>query len=143
MTIDFTGLEDRIVALPVPARNYARLVAGKAGCPLSPRNASPIPIRLSRVVVRLPSPQTLYRFDLAAKKTDKIVEGIRDFDLSFDGEKMLYKQGEKWTVSPAGVPPKPDEGELKLDSLEVRVEPAGGVEADVPGGMACRTRFLL
>jgi tricorn protease len=36
---------------------------------------------------------------------------------------MLYQQGERWAVAGTNQPPKPDEGTLKLDAMEVRVEP--------------------
>jgi tricorn protease len=122
VAIDFDRLADRVVVLPIPARNYARLVAGKPGVlflvetAAQPRT-SPLGGRPSS------NPQTLYRFDLAAKKTDKVIEGIRDFDLSRDGEKMLYKQGRKWTISPTAVPLKPGDGVLKLEPLQVRIDP--------------------
>jgi tricorn protease len=123
VTIDLAGLENRIVPLPVPARNYAKLVAGKPGvfCLLETE---------ARAQSSMPgngpssNPQTLYRFDLATRKTDKVIEGMRDFDLSFNGETMLYRQGQKWTISAMGIPPKPDEAVLKFESLQVHVDPA-------------------
>ncbi len=121
VTIDVAGFEDRVVALPVPARNYAQLVAGKPGVlfllETVPESKPGRPIGPS-------NRQNLFRLELAAKKADKVVEDIRDFDLSFDGERMLYQQGQKWMVSPAAVPPTPSEEVLKLESLQVRVDPA-------------------
>jgi len=123
VTIDLAGLENRIVALPVPARNYAKLVVGKPGVFYLLETED-------RATYGAPSddpssnPQTLYRFDLAAKKVDKVIEGIRDFDLSFNGENMLCRQEQKWTVLPAGVTPKSGEGVVELESLQVHVDPA-------------------
>ena len=122
VTVELAGLENRIVALRVPARNYAKIVASKPGVLFLLET-------MARPQSSLPGSgpssdrQNLYRFELATKKTDKVIEGIRDFDVSFDGEKMLYRQGQKWTVSAIAIPPKPDEGVLKLESLQVRVDP--------------------
>jgi tricorn protease len=54
--------------------------------------------------------------------------------VSFTGEKMLYQQGDKWSIAepppmpdaPDGPPPKPgNEKTLKTQDLEVKVDPAG------------------
>jgi tricorn protease len=122
VVIDFDRLADRIVALPIPARNYTRLVAGEPGVLFlletvpRPQNSLPGNDPSS-------NPQTLYRFELAARKTDKVIEGIRDFDLSGDGQKMLYRQGRKLAISPFAVPLKSDEGALKLESVQVPIDP--------------------
>jgi tricorn protease len=122
VTIDLVGLDDRIFALPVPARNYARITTSRPGILfLSETIAQP----QSGILGAWPysNSENLHQFDMVTRKTEKILEEISNFDLSCDGEKMLYKQGQKWAVSPAGAGAKPDEGALKLDSLQVRVDP--------------------
>jgi tricorn protease len=123
VVIDFDRLADRIVALPIPARNYTRLVAGEPGA-LFLLETVPQPQHSLPGSDPSSNPQTLYRFELGARKTDKVIEGIRDFDLSGDGQKMLCRQGRKWAISPVAVPLKSDEGALKLESLQVRINPA-------------------
>src|SRR5207249_10449197 len=50
--------------------------------------------------------------------------------VSFDGEKMLYRKADQWAIAGTAEPPsgdakaKPGEGPLKLDGMELRVEPA-------------------
>ena len=68
------------------------------------------------------------KFDLKTRKTDKVLDEIGSFDLSFNGEKMLYRQKEQWFIKPAEKPgegpPKPGEGgPLKLEAMEVYVNP--------------------
>jgi tricorn protease len=121
VTIDFEKIGQRILALPVPARNYLGLSAGKEGevfllegPPVLPDDG---PLSL-----------ILQKFTLKTRKTDKLLEGIASFVLSANGEKMLYKQGEQWFISkaekPGEVPPKPGEGgPLKLADMEVYVDP--------------------
>jgi len=114
--IDFEGIGQRILALPVPARNYQGLSAGKEGevflqeAPAVFKEAGPAPL-------------TIQKFDLKKRKTDKAVDNVTAWVLSANGEKMLYKQGEQWRIAPTGEPPKPEAGPLKLDEMEVYVEP--------------------
>lgn len=115
--IDLENISQRIVALPVPARDYGGMWMGKTGT-----------LFLFEQVTNLTSanePPTgvLHKFELKTRKTDKVLEGIRDFDLSRNGEKMLYRQGENWIVAATAAAPKPGEGTLKLDAMEVRVDP--------------------
>lgn len=142
--VDFEKIGQRILALPVPARNYSEIVPGKEGvlflveAPLvQPLNG--------------PSTLTASRFDLKTRKTDKLLENIRSLYVSANGEKLLYRQAggdqpegntpppQTWVIAP--VPPAPAPGgpgaggssggagglagakTLNLSSMEVRVEP--------------------
>lgn len=115
--IDLDGIGQRILALPVPARNFSALEAGEAGIlflvedpPAGAADEGPVP-------------QTLHKFDFKTRKFDKVVDGIQAFTLSHDGKKMLIRQGQKWTVAASSAAPKPNEGVLKTDQMEVRVDP--------------------
>jgi tricorn protease len=123
--IDAENIGQRILALPIPPRNFGQLVAGKAGT-----------IFLVEESFRgLQDPSTLWRFDLASRKPEKLAEGINDFTVSFDGKKMLYSKGlranKKWFVSSATAPARGEgpsavakpEMPLKLDHMEVLVDP--------------------
>ncbi|MGH9337311.1 MAG: PDZ domain-containing protein, partial [Vicinamibacteria bacterium] len=57
------------------------------------------------------------------RKVEKRLDDITAFDLSAKGEKMLYKQGEKWFLSGTGEPADPEPRELPLDAMEVHVDP--------------------
>lgn len=116
--IDFDGIDQRTIALPVPARNYAGLAAGKAGIVILAE--SPL------VPVDQFGPEagllTLYKFDLAERKIDKLVDQVRDFDVSRDGDKLLFRQRETWTIAPVnGI--KPGEGALATANLQVQIDP--------------------
>ncbi len=140
--VDLENIGQRLLALPLPARNYAGLSAGKAGIlfvlerPIMPLPAPPTPGQGPRGDV------TVQKFDLNTRKTDKVLEGISAFELSASGEKMLYRKGEGWFIT--SVPRTPAErmgelaarlgseaatrssgesGALKLDDMEVYVEP--------------------
>src|SRR5271155_949162 len=80
--IDLEHLEDRAVALPLPAANYAALTAGKEGTLYLLEGGGRFAIGRGL---------TLTRFELKTKKTEKLAEHVAGFDLSFDGNKMLLE----------------------------------------------------
>ena len=116
VTIDFENIDQRILAMPIPERNYLGLISKKEG-----------------VVYLLEGPQvfsgpgplalTVQRFEMKTRKTEKLVDGVRGISVSANGEKMLYRQGDNWFIAAADKAPKPNEGQLKLDDLEVKVDP--------------------
>ncbi len=114
--IDFDGISQRILALPIPPRNYEALAAGKEGVlylaqgPLVEGEEGP-----PRV--------TIQRFDLKTRKTEKLVDNVREFDVSFDGEKILYQEGENWFINPADKQPQPGKGMIETAAAEVYVVP--------------------
>jgi tricorn protease len=116
--IDLPGIDQRILALPIPARDYVSLDAGKTGILfITEKVQNPAASPGERETA------TLYKFELKTRKTDKVLEDLRRFAVSQDGEKMLYRQGANWVISAAGTPPKPGEGALKLDGMEARIDP--------------------
>jgi tricorn protease len=122
--IDFENISQRILALPIPARSYQGLSAGKTGVLFLVEGPPVDPIDFDEAGPTL----TLHKFDLKTRKTEKILEGISSFNLSFNGEKMLYRQKDQWFITkaekPAEGPPKPGEGgPLKLETMEVYVDP--------------------
>jgi tricorn protease len=119
--IDFENIGQRILALPIPPRNYTSMSTGKTGV---------LFLMEAPLVSALTGPDeaTLQMFDLKTRKTEKIREGISRFALSANGEKMLYQQGQQYFITPAGkapaVPPANGTGgPLKLDTMEAWVDP--------------------
>jgi tricorn protease len=116
VTIDFDNISQRILALPIPARNYVGLFAGKAAMlfvaefPLDTSGPGPIGA-------------TIHKFDLEKRKLDKVIDNVGGFNLSFNGEKMLFRQGQDWFIAATAQPVKPGEGKLKIDQMEVYVDP--------------------
>ena len=114
--IDFDGLDQRIVALPIPAKNYRGLWAGKEGTlflvagPLVDVEAGPPPLSVSR-------------FDLKSRKTEPLLEGVSAFALSANGEKVLYRSGPAWFIVSSDKAPKAGDGALAMKGLKVYVDP--------------------
>jgi tricorn protease len=119
--IDFDGLDQRILALPLPVKNYVGLGTGKAGIlfviegPDVPRSVNATPAQGASL--------TLWKFDLTKRKPEKLAEGIAQADISASGEKMLIQRGKDWSIVSTAAPAKPGDGALKLDAMEVQVDP--------------------
>jgi tricorn protease len=114
--IDFDNISQRILALPIPPRDYAKLFAGKTGELFLVENPpAPDPDG--------PPTFSVTKFDLSKRKTDTLIAGIQSIDVSSNGEKFLYQLGEDWAIAPTAQPAKPGEGKLKLDDMEVWVDP--------------------
>ncbi|MBI1898178.1 MAG: PD40 domain-containing protein, partial [Acidobacteria bacterium] len=112
--IDFENIGQRILALPIPARDYSALQTGKSGVLFLVEE--PLPGSTGHT-------HTIHKFDLKTRKTDKLLEGAGVFAVSHDGEKMLYSQAERYVIATTGQPVKPGEGTLKTDAMEVLVDP--------------------
>ena len=113
VTIDFDGISQRILALPVADKDYAGLDAGKTGEVFFSEN--PPGDGAAGINVE--------KFELKTKKVEPLVTGVQAFVLSFTGEKYLYQQGENWFIAPTATAAKPGEGKLNLEGMEVWVDP--------------------
>jgi len=128
--IDFDGLLQRILAVPMPARNYVGLMAGKAGTLLAVEAPDSIPGAGG------PPGLTIHRYDLKVRRSDVVIGGAGFFDIARNGEKYLYSQGGRWFIgtlrplppagTPAGPPPSPGgpgTNALGTDAIQVRIDP--------------------
>ncbi len=118
--IDLTGLDQRILALPVPERSYGALQAAE-------NKLFYLELLPNQWGVRKPPIFALHVYDFKERKDDVFVDRVRGYWLSADGKKLLY-QGEadgEYTLVDAGKKPENNKGEgkLKLDNLEVYVDP--------------------
>ena len=130
--IDLDGVEQRIVALTnIPPRNYVGLTAGKANSfyffEVLPAGASG---------PQGPPGFVVHKFDLEKRKLDKVLEGVSAFELSANGEKMLFRMGgggggpaggpappQSWFIAATAAPVRPGEGAIRTSDMEVRVDP--------------------
>jgi tricorn protease len=132
--IDFDKIGQRILALPLPPRRYVGLQTGKAGHLFALESPATPP--------GVPAGMTIHRHALKERKTDVVISGVRFFEVSANGEKILTAQQDRWTIQalrpvptnaaaaqppaggpgggPAGGPPQQP---LNIDNLEVRSDP--------------------
>lgn len=116
VTIDFENIGQRIVALPIPARNYTDLRAGKKGI---------LYLLEGPQVINTGEPDTftLHRFDLEKRKTEKILDDLKAFALSANGEKMLFRKDKTFYIADSSKAPEDGKGALKMDDMKVYVDP--------------------
>ncbi|MBN1639653.1 MAG: PD40 domain-containing protein [Anaerolineae bacterium] len=118
--IDLAGLDQRILALPVPERGYGALQAAE-------NKLYYLETLPNQWGARKPTLYALHAYDLKERKDEVLVVQVRGFWLSADGKKLLY-QGEQdgaYTLVDTDKKPGSDTGETKLDlgNLEVYVDP--------------------
>jgi tricorn protease len=112
--IDIENIGQRVLSLPIPARNYVGLAAGKENMLYVFEAGGPGAFDFKGA--------TLHKFDLTKRKFDKVMDGVDSYDLSANGEKALVQQGDRWAIANAGEAPKPD-NYLNVGQMEVRVDP--------------------
>jgi tricorn protease len=120
--IDFEGLQNRFVNLPMPARDYGQLVSSKPGkltAVVGEWGAAPGDLGGQQQT------NAVYSFDVAkGGQMTKIVDSVGTADLTADGSKILYSKNREFFLTSAEMAAKPDEGKLDLSKIEVRVVPA-------------------
>ncbi len=120
--IDLDNIDQRILALPIPARNYGGLWAGKEGVIF----VGELPPLLNRPLIGYGGPlgpQTISRYNLTRRKLDKLFDNVAHFTVSANGDKVLYHLGVNWIVAPAMDPARPGEGMLKMTDIQIPVDP--------------------
>jgi tricorn protease len=114
--IDFDGISQRIVALPIEEGNYVGLTTGKAGEVFLARRP------LTTVDAGQP-PTTILKFDLSSRKTIELAGAVSAFALSADGNKRLVAANNRWAIVSSAAPVKPGDGILPTQTMEVYVDP--------------------
>jgi tricorn protease len=110
--IDFDKIAERIISLNVPSADYGNLTAGTAGTIFYTQAAAP------------GTPQKLQKYQLKERSASTFLDGVRYYSLSGDKKKLLYQAGgARWAVVAADRPVKPGEGALRLDDLQMVVDP--------------------
>jgi tricorn protease len=120
--VDAENIDQRVLALPVPARNYTGLLPSKAGSLLLLEGPA-VPAYEDDDGEGPTPPVIVHHFDLEKRKSEKLAEGVTNVAVSHNGEKVLYRKGDSWSVVKADGSSKSGEGKLKLDEMEVRVDP--------------------
>jgi len=112
LKIDFDGLQDRILALPVPSKVYIQLEAAKDG------------VILFTEQVPKEEGLTLHRFTFEDRKPEKVVDGINGFQIASGGEKYLYiTTANQLVISTVTEKPDPAEESLNIAGVEIKIDP--------------------
>jgi tricorn protease len=111
--IDEEGLDQRIVAVDIPARNYTALYSGPEGHVFYTEN------------VPNESGLKLHRYNFKEKKSEVFLEGISTAAVSQDRKSLLYQANGNWgIVETGGGTKKAGDGSLKaLSGFKIKVNP--------------------
>jgi tricorn protease len=145
--IDWEKINQRILAIPLPARRYVQLQAGRPGTLF----AIEAPSGGGAPGPGGPPALTVHRYDLRQRRADVAASGVRFFEISANGEKTLTARADRWSIqtlrpmppaggpgggpSPGDAPPSPGPaagapaagppapGTLNTETIEVRSDP--------------------
>lgn len=121
-SVDFDGIQSRIVALPVDEHDYTSLAVGKDGALYYLKRQQP---GSTRAVPGSGSPfsvHEIHRFDMDEKKATSIASDVAGFGLSYDGSTLLISYGGgrmASAVAGAKVTPKP----VNTSDVKMLVDP--------------------
>ena len=105
VVIDLEKISDRILLMPFWPSGARGIIVGKAGTLF--------------VVER----SALHKFVNGKSGLEKFVEGADSFRISSDGGRLLLKRQGVWSVVSTDAPPKPEDGRLKLNPIELTIDP--------------------
>ena len=110
LTIDWEGIQNRIIDLPVKAGNYGALGMGKED---------------ELLYIAYPDDGgtgMLHKYDIKKRKDNEVME-MDGYLFSADGKKMLYVKGSAWAISGAGEKGEPGKGILNTEAIQVKIDP--------------------
>ena len=110
LQIDFEGLDQRIVALPVSPASHSNLQAGNAG-------------EIYYIRVNDDGDRSLEMFSLKDRKSTTMLEGCAGFELSADKKKLLYIAGGSWGIASAKGKIAAGSGRLAVNDISVKIDP--------------------
>lgn len=126
--IDFEGLADRLVQVPVPPGNYSSLaaVAGKLHW-LKTTDRGLVPPGGDEEEDEGPGGD-LVTYDIEKEKASTVTSGVREYEVSRDGKVLVYRTKDGFTRLAAGATEAPKEEAAKeakvdLSGWTVRIDP--------------------
>jgi tricorn protease len=108
--VDPEGLQGRILALPVDAGKLDSLWAAAEG-------------RLLFLEHPDHGETVLHRYDPEEREAKTVLEGVKRYTVSADGEKLLFEGGEGWAIVGTGDDPEPGDGALSMGDLRAWSDP--------------------
>ncbi|HET9225698.1 MAG TPA: S41 family peptidase [Thermoanaerobaculia bacterium] len=115
--IDFDGLADRVIRIPIPADNYDGLGITKDG------NLTYVKIPTFFLGRDGGSQPSLRIYSLKDRKETTLVEGMGGYTMSFDGAKLLVQQGPNFNLYDAAPNGKDSQKTLSTAGLVVNRNP--------------------
>jgi tricorn protease len=111
VTIDFDGITQRIVTIPVGNGYFTSLQPGPEGSVYYLRSNSG------------PSATSLRKYDLGDREETTLLASAASFTLSADNEKLLVRSGSNWHIASAAAPVDLSKGRLSTGDIQVHIDP--------------------
>lgn len=109
--IDFEGIDQRIVAMALPERNYSDL-SGTADGKIFFVQRDPGAFAAN-----------LMTYDIAKRKAEVFMPGVSQYAISADGKKLLYGIGNSYGIVSTAAKPTPADGRLNTSEIKIWVDP--------------------
>lgn len=106
--IDWEGIENRIIDVPVKAGNYGGLSVAADG---------------DLLYLDVEGTSKMHRYSFK-KRADSEVAEMSGYALSADGKKMIYVNSQKLYVSNAGEKAEAGKGPVNMEAVQVKMDPA-------------------
>ncbi len=108
--LDPEGWVARTVALPgIPAGNYGAVATNQKAVFYLRGDGN--------------GPPDLLRFDLEERTEASVLEGVNGYELSADGEKLLYTDGGEWGIVAAGADQEKGKSAVDLSQMRIKIDP--------------------
>ena len=109
--IDIEGIDQRIISIDVPKRNYTYTVAGPEG-------------HIFYAESRDNMPTVLHRYSIPNRESVEFLNNVAEATISDDGESLLYRSNSTWgIVSASGDAISPGDGSINTDNIRIRINP--------------------
>ena len=109
LQIDWAGIQDRILDIPIAPGSYSQLGVGADG-------------EIYYIVATDGGSNKLHKYDFK-KRSDEEVTAADGYTLSAGGKKMLLASGGVWSIVNSGEKPSPGKN-VNVDAIEIKVDPA-------------------
>lgn len=98
VTVDLENIGNRILSLPIPARNYIGVAAGKAGVLYLAEGS---PVGRSSDEDGGANIRAVWRFTLEKRQPEQVLGELDNFTVSADGSKVMYARKGGFTIAGA------------------------------------------
>lgn len=109
--IDFDGILNRIVDVPIKSGNYHYLASCKEGELLYISRTS-----------EGKSKRAMHKYSIKDREDKEVME-MDNYSISADGKKMIYSKGKTIGITAVGEKPKAGKGILNTAALQVKIDP--------------------
>lgn len=108
LKIDWSGIQNRMLALPIEAGVYSNIKSVKKG-------------ELYYLSTAFHSSKShLYKFTFEDRKAEELLE-LNQYEIAASGEKMFYNSNSSWFVSDLGK--KSENAPLDLENIQIKIDP--------------------